>query len=96
VEVRRQEWLGVLQQGKHLVGVPGKRMFLFDLAQDPRESHDLFRDAARYEPLARRLDAELQRFAAEMAATREAFDAGPPTAVDGDQLERLRSLGYVK
>lgn len=75
--------------GRHkLVRAP--RSELYDLEQDPRERTNLF-DAGR--ELSRRLTAKLDEVVAQFAA-RPAL-SGPAAAVSEDDLERLRTLGYV-
>ncbi len=96
VDDRKQEWIGVMQGSHRLLGVPASRMFLFDRSVDPREQTNLLRHGEKPSPIALQLDRLLQGYASEMALTRELFEAGGVAEVDPEQLERLRSLGYIQ
>src|SRR5205823_6138718 len=65
------------------------RIELYDLATDPGEKHDLHAERGR---IVRRLYRELADWkAARHPVTGEA----PPAKLDRQQIERLRSLGYL-
>jgi len=65
------------------------RVELYDLAADPKETHDLFAERG---PLAARLHRDLTAWKAQ----RHPVTGEPvPAALDKEQMERLRSLGYL-
>jgi arylsulfatase A-like enzyme/4-amino-4-deoxy-L-arabinose transferase-like glycosyltransferase len=76
---------------KYLVGSDGRHE-LYDLARDPGEAHDLRRERP---DTAKRLAADLERFAAELSPC-EDRGRGPRAAeLDEEERERLRALGYL-
>jgi hypothetical protein len=79
-----------------LVGVPGHRMFLFDVKRDPGEQRDLLEDGDDFQARADRLTATLERHRADAEAWRGRLAAGGTAPLEESDLERLRSLGYVK
>jgi arylsulfatase A-like enzyme len=73
------------QRGDH------RRTMLFDLDGDPLAQHDLL---AKQPELGREMLASLDSELARLAATAEFFQA-TEEAIDPEQLEQLRALGYV-
>jgi arylsulfatase A-like enzyme len=121
--VRDNEWHAVRQGDFKLVGVPGHRMFLFDVKRDPGEQRDLLEDGEQrdlledgeqmdlledgeqmdlledgddFQARADRLTATLERHRADAEAWRGRLAAGGTAPLEESDLERLRSLGYVK
>jgi arylsulfatase A-like enzyme len=94
------EWHGVRQGALKLVGIPGRRMVLFDVFADPGERTDLMGRDAKTERAARSLEIRLAEHRRAMERTASRFEVpgdAPRTAeLDARELERLRVLGYVK
>ena len=67
-------------------------VYLFDLDSDPGEVQDL---AAARPEIRARLETQLDDWLSELAALRSTFDTGRPLDLSEEELERLRSLGYV-
>ncbi len=101
-EVRAQEaeWHGIRRGSLKLVGIPGRRMYLFDVGADPGERTDLLGRDAKAADAARGLEARLAEHRRVMQCTRARFarDAEAPRTAElaAPDLDRLRALGYVK
>lgn len=90
-ELGRSHWRTVRQGDWKLVEMPeleGSRTALFDLSSDPDEQHDL---TASQPEIASRLRAELARILPSLLGP-----TLPEGAADPDDLEILRSLGYLE
>jgi arylsulfatase A-like enzyme len=87
-------WFSVLSGNHKLVFVPREeRRELYDLASDPRETHDL---AASEPERAQALMQELERWrVGELERARE-YRSGVRAELGADELARLRALGYVR
>jgi len=85
-------WSSAFDGRYKLIQIPrpgGPLLELYDLERDPGESINLARDGQ--EPGIRlRLLGELQRYVDYGTG-----EPGPPRDIDPEELERLRSLGYV-
>ena len=92
---RDHQWHAVRRGDLKLVGVPGQRMFLFDVRSDPGEQIDLLARRG-FEEQAEDLLGLLERHRAESESWRRGLGAGGSAPLADADLERLRSLGYLK
>ena len=71
--------------------------YLYDLSSDPGEQVDLFHRPDQSERV-REMKDILQRYAAEDSAIRRVFQShkGEGPVLSPEELEKLRSLGYIK
>ena len=83
----------ILDGGFKLVWFPkGDVRELYDIANDPLDQNDL---AGEHPEDVARLDAELQRFLS-WAESQQLDDAELTSEMSAEQLEQLRSLGYIE
>jgi arylsulfatase A-like enzyme len=81
--------LGMLAGGrKEIVQVNREEHRIFDLRRDPRELHDL--NGAGYQP-----SPELQGWIEHVEEALSHSHDAPPAALDAEDVEKLKSLGYV-
>jgi arylsulfatase A-like enzyme len=89
-----EEWAGIRQGPfKFLATSKGDRFFLYDLSTDPRETRNLIDERP---DTARRLADRLREWRKRMLLSREFFEAGEAADLSPEEIERLRSLGYLR
>jgi arylsulfatase A-like enzyme len=97
-QVDRARWmrkLRALQRGPwKVIWVEGGAHELYDLSEDPGETKNLF---SEHEDRAREMLEEMEAFVERSEQVHEKFAEGgrPALEADPEQLERLRSLGYI-
>ena len=89
----REPWYAVRDGDLRLVERPARgERWLFDLARDPGERQDL---AGERGDLVETLASKLERWREEMALVGRWVQSDGAVELDAQELERLRSLGYV-
>ncbi len=90
---RHNTWQGIRRGDHKLVRNPESNLTeLFDVANDPREREDL---AAALPEQVTALTAELDSWLAEAKELANRFDRAGSAELSEEELERLRSLGYI-
>lgn len=88
------QWYGVRRDGFQLVSVPSSGIRqLFDLTTDPRERHNV---AAAHPDLLEDLTRLQEDWLGRLRDTAALYHRGGPANLEEKEIERLRSLGYVK
>ena len=94
---RRQEndqWVAVRRGRYKLLHVVGTGFWqLYDAVADPQERHPL---GAAHEETAVALRGQIERWRAAMQELAKLWQPGPQAQLSYDELERLRSLGYIR
>ena len=92
-EVEKREFLAIQQGDYKLISEPGARQTaLYNVREDPGEQKDLLPGARTH---AQVLLNQLQEWQAQMALTRSFFEVGDEGTLSPEELERLRSIGYL-
>jgi arylsulfatase A-like enzyme len=81
----------LIQNSERSSGIPEYE--LYDVRRDPLDQHDL---AAREPDRVQRLRGELEAWRAKVAEIHLEPEASAPESLSAEELERLKSLGYVQ